>query len=248
MYAAAEHIVTVGEGYKQKLIEKGVRANDISVITNGFDAEIFHPQPPDENIRQRYDLNHEFICSYIGTIGMACGLDVVLRAAKLLKTKKRNDIKFLLIGSGAAKGQLQQHALEEKLDNIIFAGRQDKKLIPGFLSISNACLVHLRKTELFKTVLPSKIFESAAIAKPIILGVEGYAAEFLKKANAGTCIEPENAEHLVQSVENLADDPDRCRSLGQAGHEYVMKHHNRDDLANEYLDIAARFTNAGSER
>jgi len=154
----------------------------------------------------------------------------------------------LLIGSGAAKGQLQQHALEEKLDNIIFAGRQDKKLIPGFLSISNACLVHLRKTELFKTVLPSKIFESAAIAKPIILGVEGYAAEFLKKANAGTCIEPENAEHLVQSVENLADDPDRCRSLGQAGHEYVMKHHNRDDLANEYLDIAARFTNAGSER
>jgi len=241
MYAAAHHIVTVGKGYKQKLIEKGVQANDISVITNGFDGEIFHPQQPDKNIRQHYNLNDEFICSYIGTIGMACGLDVVLRAAKLLKNKQRNDIKFLLIGSGAVKAQLQQQALEENLDNIVFIGRQNKLLIPGFLSITDACLVHLKKSELFKTVLPSKIFESAAMAKPIILGIEGFAAEFIKQADAGICIEPENAEQLAQEVKNLADDPQLCQSLGQAGHEYVIKHHNHDSLANEYLDIIFRF-------
>lgn len=248
MYAAAKHIVTVGKGYKQKLIEKGVQANDITVITNGFDGEFFHPQQPNENIRRHYNLNHEFICSYIGTIGMACGLDVVLRAAKLLKNKQRNDIKFLLVGSGAIKARLQQQALEEKLDNIVFVDRQDKHLIPGFLSITDACLVHLKKTELFKTVLPSKIFESAAMAKPIILGIEGFAAEFVKQANAGTCIEPENAEQLAQSIENLADNPQLCQSLGQAGREYVMKYHNRDSLANEYLDIAVRFSSSANER
>ncbi len=172
---------------------------------------------------------------------MACGLDVVLRAAKLLKNKQRNDIKFLLIGSGAVKAQLQQQALEENLDNIVFVGRQDKHLIPGFLSITDACLVHLKKTELFKTVLPSKIFESAAMAKPIVLGIEGFAAEFVKQANAGICIEPENAEQLAQEVKNLADDSQLCQLLGQAGREYVMKHHNRDSLANEYLDIIVRF-------
>jgi glycosyltransferase involved in cell wall biosynthesis len=243
MYMAAKHIVTVGKGYKQKLIEKGVRANDISVIANGFDGEIFHPRQPDENIRKHYNLNHEFICSYIGTIGMACGLDVILRAAKLLKNKQRNDIKFLLIGAGAVKAQLQQQALEENLDNIVFVGRQDKHLIPGFLSITDACLVHLKKAELFKTVLPSKIFEAAAMAKPIILGLDSFAAEFVKQANAGICIEPENAEQLAQTVEKLADDPKLCQLLGQAGRKYVMKHHNRDSLANKYLDIIVRFGN-----
>lgn len=74
------------------------------------------------------------------------------------------------------------------------------------------------------------------IAKPIILGVDGSASEFLRQAKAGICIEPENAEQLAKEVEALADDPQLCRSLGQAGREYVMKHHNRDSLANEYLD------------
>jgi glycosyltransferase involved in cell wall biosynthesis len=248
MYAAAQHIVTVGQGYKQKLIEKGVPAEDISVITSGFDCEIFYPRQSDEKIRQRYNLNHEFVCSYVGTIGMACGLEVVLHAAKLLKNKQRSDIKFSLVGAGAVKKQLQRQALEEKLDNVVFVGRQDKYLIPKVLSVTDACLVHLRKTDLFKTVLPSKIFEATAMAKATILGVEGYAAQFLKEANAGICIEPENAEQLAEAVENLADDPQLCRSLGQAGYEYVTKHHDRDSLANEYLDTIVRFSNSANRR
>ncbi len=248
MYAAAQHIVTVGQGYKQKLIEKGVQAEAISVITNGFDCEIFYPRQSDESIRQRYNLNHEFICSYVGTIGMACGLEVVLRAAKLLKNKQRNNIKFLLVGAGAVKKQLQQQALEGNLDNVVFVDRQDKHLIPGFLSISDVCLVHLKKADLFKTVLPSKIFEASAMAEPIILGVEGYAAQFLKEANAGICIEPENAEQLAQAVENLADNPQLCQSLGRAGYEYVTKHHDRDNLANEYMDTIVHFGSVVNKR
>ncbi len=248
MYAAAQHIVTVGKGYKQKLSEKGIPAQNISVIPNGFDHEIFYPRQPDDNIRQRYNLNHEFVCSYVGTIGMACGLEVVLRVAKLLKNRQRNDIRFLLVGAGATKNALQKQALEENLDNITFVGRQDKHLIPGFLSISDACLVHLKKTDIFKTVLPSKIFEAAAMAEPVILGVEGYAAEFLREANAGMCIEPENAEQLTQAVEKLADNPQLCRSLGQSGREYVMEHHDRDSLANEYLDTIVRSNNSANRR
>lgn len=243
MYASAQHIVTVGEGYKQKLIKKGIQTKNISVIPNGFDAEIFYPRQSDDKIRQHYNLNHQFICSYVGTIGMACGLEVILHAAKLLKNKQRNDIKFLLVGAGATKTQLQQQAFENGLDNILFVGRQDKDAIPGFLSITDACLVHLKKTDIFKTVLPSKIFEAAAMAKPVILGVEGHAADFIKQSNAGICIEPENAEQLTQAVETLADNPKLSDSLGMAGYEYVKKHHNRDNLANNYLNIIAHFAN-----
>jgi len=236
MYAAAKHIITVGKSYKQVLIEKGVPAEDISIITNGFDCDIFYPRESDEKVRQRYNLNGEFVCSYVGTIGMACGLEVVLHTAKLLKNRQRNDIKFLLVGAGATKEQLRRQALEENLDNIVFVERQDREAIPRILSVADACLVHLRRSDHFKTVFPSKILEATAMAKPTILGVEGYAAQFLREADAGICIEPENADQLAEAVENLADDPELCRSLGQAGREYVTKHHDRDNLASEYLD------------
>ncbi|MBN2181528.1 MAG: glycosyltransferase family 4 protein [Sedimentisphaerales bacterium] len=248
MYAAAKHIVTVGLGYKQKLIEKGINPEIISIITNGFDSEIFYPRQLDEKFRQLYKPNQEFVCSYVGTIGMACALDVVLRAAKLLKNREKYNIKFLLVGDGAVKKQLQQEAIDNNLDNIVFVDRQDKHLIPGLLSITDVCLVHLKKADLFKTVLPSKIFEAAAMAEPIILGVEGYAAQFLKEANAGICIEPENAEQLARVVENLAGDSNLCKSLGQSGYEYVKKHHNRDTLANEYLNTITRFCGRANKR
>jgi glycosyltransferase involved in cell wall biosynthesis len=171
---------------------------------------------------------------------MACGLDIVLRAAKILRDKERDNLKFLLVGDGAAKDQLQQQAVTERLDNIVFVGRQDKKAIPSILSSVDSCLVHLRKTELFKTVLPSKIFEAAAMAKPIVIGVAGCAADLVKSAKAGICIEPENAEQLVAALERLADDRRLCGEFGKAGCEYVVKHYDRDKLALDYLDAITR--------
>lgn len=137
------------------------------------------------------------------------------------------------------KAQLQEESLREKLDNVIFAGRQEKNLIPGFLSITNVSLVHLKKAELFEFVLPSKIFESAAMAKPIILGVEGFAARLVTQASAGVCIEPENGEQLADAVEKLADNAPLCESLGLAGREFVVESYDRDSLASEYMDILA---------
>jgi len=245
MYAGSQHIVTVGERYKQKLIVKGVQAKDISVITNGVDRDGFHPCEADKKIRQRYNLDGHFICGYVGTIGMACGLDVVLRAAKILKDKKRNDIRFMLVGDGAVRDQLQEQTATEGLDNIIiFVGRQDKKMIPSFLSAVDSCLVHLRKAELFKTVLPSKIFEATAMARPVLLGIEGCAADLVNSAKAGICIEPENAEQLVAALERLADNRDLCHEFGQAGHEYVVTHYDRDNLARNYLDIIIKTRNS----
>lgn len=241
MYATADHIVTVGEGYKQRLIEKNVDKEKISVVMNGVDTELFSPMDRDIQLQKKWGLDGKFVCSYVGTVGMACGLEVVIEAARKLKQMGRENIAFLIVGDGARRDELQKMATEHQLDNIVFTGRQDKDLIPNFLSISDACLVHLKNTELFKTVIPSKIFEAAGMAKPIIIGVAGFATEIVKRANAGICIEPENAEQLAQEVKNLADDPQLCQLLGQAGREYVMKHHNRDSLANEYLDIIVRF-------
>jgi len=237
MYKAAEHIVTVGEGYKKKLLEKNVPEEKITVIPNGIDLEILQPAQPNKQIIQKYNLEGKLVCSYIGTIGMAAGLDAVIETAKELKKQNDKSIVFMLVGDGAEKETLQQKAAEESLDNIVFTGRVDKKQIPAYLSVSNACLIHLRKTELFKTVLPSKIFEACATAKPIILGVEGFAADFVKKANAGICIEPENPKQLFDAVKKLSQNPGLCCSLGKNGQEFVIKNHDRKNLSAEFLAL-----------
>jgi len=185
LYASATHIVTVGEGYKQRLLQKNVQDDEISIIPNGLDDNIFYPREKAKGIIEKYNLNEKFVCSYVGTIGMACGLEVVLRAAKKLKVNEVSDIHFLLVGDGASRESLAIEAEKEGLnDYISFIGRQPKELIPSLLATSDVCLIHLRKTDLFTTVLPSKIFEAAGMKRPLINGVDGDAAKLVKKAHA----------------------------------------------------------------
>jgi len=237
MYKAASHIVTVGEGYKRQLVAKRVDGNKITIITNGVDTELFCPQRADEDIRHRHNLDGDFVCAYVGTIGMACGLNVVVQAGRILKESGHRKIKLLLIGDGAMRRQLEEDMRTHKLDNIIFTGSLPRGSIPRYLASVDACLVHLKRTDLFKSVLPSKMFEAAAMERPIILGVEGDSAELLTAASAGICIEPENAEDLVAALLELARDNDLRVRYGRSGREYVTRHFDRDVLANNYLEL-----------
>jgi UDP-N-acetylmuramyl pentapeptide phosphotransferase/UDP-N-acetylglucosamine-1-phosphate transferase/glycosyltransferase involved in cell wall biosynthesis len=252
MYAAATHIVTVGEGYRDELCRKGVPSAKITVIPNGVDQEVFQPRRADAALRARWGLDGRFVCAYVGTIGMASGLDVVLRAAAQLAARQRHDIHFLIAGDGAVREELEAEAARAGLSNVTFTGRLDKALIPALLASVDVALVHLKKRDLFTTVMPSKIFEAAAMAKPIILGVEGYAAELVQRAGCGICIEPENEAELIAAVEQLIDTPAFGATLGRAGRDYFVRRFDRAALAGDYLELIRRLrdrhsgTGAGS--
>jgi UDP-N-acetylglucosamine 2-epimerase (non-hydrolysing) len=247
MYRLADHIVTVGEGYKEQLLAKGVDARKLTVIPNGINADEYIPRESTRDLRRRFGLNGEFICAYLGTIGMAAKLEVVLGAARQLKDNCIPSIKFMLIGDGAERERLQQQAAEEGLESVIFTGRQEKRLIPEFLAAVDACLVHLKKTDLFKSVLPSKIFEAAAMQKPIIMGVQGYAADLIRRSGAGICIEPENHGELCDAVLSLASNPDLARQYGQQGRSYILSHFDRKILSRQYEKLIVNLANAKTD-
>jgi glycosyltransferase involved in cell wall biosynthesis len=237
MYAAATRIVTVGRGYQQELEARGVPAEQISVIPNGVDRDRFDPAADGAPLRARYAPQGEFLCSYVGTIGMGSGLAVVLRAAERLREQGRRDVVFLLVGDGAVREDLEREARERGLAQVVFTGRLPKSEMPGVLAASDACLVHLARQPLFRTVMPSKIFEAAAMARPIVLGVEGFAAEVVEGAGAGICIEPENAEQLVAAVLRLAADRELGRRLGRAGQERIAAAYDYSELARAYAGL-----------
>lgn len=248
MYAAANRIVTVGGGYRDQLTDRGVATERIDIVPNGVDRGLFADRGAGASVRDKFDLGDAFVCSYVGTIGMGSGLEVVLRAARLLRDEGRDDIAFVLVGDGAIREALERTALQEGLTQVVFTGRQDKSTMPDFLAMADVCLVHLLRRDLFRTVLPSKIFEAAAMKKPIILGVEGSAAQIVREANAGICIAPENEMELVEAVKRLAGDRDLANRMGQAGFESIAAVHDYDRLAEKYAEIVERVAEAGNSR
>ena len=265
MYRVCDRLVTVGEGYFERLAAKGVPREKMSIVMNGTDLETFSPRPKNRELLKKYGLEDKFVVSYIGTVGMACGLQVVLDAAEKINSEDRRiigerregrgrgnrstvdgeekvevdgeRIVFVIVGDGAERARLEEQVKIRGLDNIVFTGRQPKSTMPDWVASSDVNLVHLKKTDLFTTVMPSKIFESAGCARPILMGVDGFAKKLVMDAGAGIPMEPCNVSELVDGVKRFAADPELCKRLGQNAYDNIAKVHNRDRQAEDYLRL-----------
>lgn len=232
MYAAADAIVAVGRGYRDNLIGKGVNPGKVDVIYNGVDMETFTPRAPDAAFLRRFGLEGRRVCGYIGTVGMAHGMEIFLEAAE--RTRDR-PWAWLIVGDGARLDDLRAKASARGLANLVFTGRLPKEDMPAAWSVLDACLIHLRKSELFETVIPSKMFEAMGMEIPILMGVRGEAAELVAEAGAGIPIEPEDAGELIEGFGRLL--AEGKEGYGRAGREYVSRSFDRDALAEAYLGL-----------
>ncbi|MCA9061018.1 MAG: glycosyltransferase family 4 protein, partial [Planctomycetaceae bacterium] len=238
MYRSADHIVAVGNGYADNVASKVPVADRISVIYNGVDGSHFTPAKRNDDFLKSVGMQDRFVCAYVGTIGMAHGLETVLDAAELLVQAGRNEIGFLLVGDGARREYLESLTAERGLSSMVaFTGRLDKSAMPLALASSDCLLVHLRPCDLFSTVIPSKIFEAMAMERAIIMGVPGESAQIVERSGAGIAMIPGNAESLVQCVTALCDDPALRKQLEQCGRSFVLEQFSRDAFAREYLGI-----------
>ncbi len=246
MYSMADQIVTVGSGYRDHILDRTDGNAEIAVIPNGVDLEKLDPSTADNSFfdEQRLD-GADFVCSYIGTLGMAHGLEVVPEAARILKNEGRRDIHFALIGDGATRGGLEARAAQLQVNDLVsFHGLIPKRDIATAYASSDAVLIHLSDNELFETVIPSKLFEAMAMKCPIILGVRGAAKRIVDEAHAGISFEPEEPRQLADAIKLTSDDRPFRESLAARGRSYVRERFSRDSLATEFLDVLNELTGA----
>jgi len=244
LYDRAERIVVVSPAFKDRLIHDWrVPAHRIAVIENGVEPDLFSPASPLETAVHRTQLQAEgkFLVSYIGTMGNAHGLETLLNAAAQLQ-QTAPDVLFLLVGEGAEKRRIQDLAASRNLINVRFLGQQPRERIPLFISASDACVVLLKNTDVFKTVIPTKMLEFMSCARPVILGVEGQARQILETAAAGIAIEPENSAALASAIQTLQHDlPLRCQ-MGQRGRNYILENFSRATTADRYIKVLEALT------
>jgi glycosyltransferase involved in cell wall biosynthesis len=234
-YRKAERIVPVTDSFKTYMLGKGIEAGKITVVKNGVDLAQYAPRDGASALADELGVKGKFVVAYFGTHGMAHHLETILHAARRLSSSQ--NIVFLMVGDGAERQALVRMRDEMALANVMMLDQQPKIRMRDFWALSDVSLVLLKKSDLFKTVIPSKIFESLAMAKPIILGVEGECADLLRAAKAGICIEPEQADDLAAHVLELSQNPDRCQQLGRNGRQYVREHFDRIVLARKLASV-----------
>ena len=237
LYRRASAIVSVTNAFRDNLIRRGISGSKIYVITNGVDTGRFFPRDKDAQLVERFGLSGKFVAGYIGAHGMAHALDTVLDVAKRLKNDPSGErFCFILLGDGANKGALMERARKEGLNNVIFLDTVPKEEVSRYWSILDAAIIHLKKTSLFTSVIPSKLFECMAMGIPVLHGVLGESAMIVEREGVGIVFEPENPHALYNALLRLADDREQYLQYRQnavtASHKY-----DRRALAAEMLKI-----------
>jgi colanic acid biosynthesis glycosyl transferase WcaI len=250
LYRKADHIVVVSPAFKDHLIAHWqVPAGKISVVENGVETNLFRPDPAADAVRR--ELAHEgiaadgsFLVCYIGTMGMAHGLETLIASAEELQSTLP-DCTFLLIGEGAERQRIMELSAARGLANVKFIGEQPRQRIPALVSAADACLVMLKKADLFKTVIPTKLLEYMACERPVIIAVDGQAREIVEDAGAGVFVPPEDSHALAQTICALALDAGARRQMGLSGRRYIVTNFSREKTAQKYIEILEELTGTG---
>ena len=234
LYRKAARVSVVTPGMVERLANRGVPREKLFLLTNGVDTSVFKPATPNMELARSLGLDRRKVFLYAGTHGMAQGLGTVLDAAKQTKNL---DVLYVLAGEGAEKDALIRRAQSEGIANIKFLPNQPKQTMPDLLNLAYATIIPLRRLDLFKSALPSKMFESMATAKPIVASLWGEAADLIESAGCGIVAAPEDAAGMRDAVERLAADPALARRLGEKGRHYVQAHFDRERIAGRFLEL-----------
>lgn len=240
LYRKAAAVVSVTNAFKSNLIARGIDGAKIHVVTNGVDISRFRPMPKDGELVERLGLGDRFVAGYIGTHGLAHHLDTIIETAALLdKAPHGEHIRILMLGDGADRARLKSLAEAQELSNILFLESVSKDQVVRYWSLLDASIVHLKRDDLFKTVIPSKIFECMGMGIPILHGVEGESAGIVRDEGVGISFQPENAANLAEKLLLMAQDQALRRRLADAGPPAALNY-RRSALAEKMLAIVTQ--------
>lgn len=235
LYRRAALIICVTHGIKRNLEQRGIEGEKIAVVTNGVDLSRFAPRKRDFELSRRLKLEQRFVAGYIGTHGLAHGLDTLLdAAAKLQRQATGAKVTFLFVGDGAEKKSLRKRAERLQLENVIFLDSVPKEDVARYWSLLDVSIIHLRRRELFRSVIPSKLFECMAMGIPVLHGVPGESAEIVLREDVGRVFEPENADSLIHVLLEMAADTAGL-ARWRANARKAAEHYNRQALARSML-------------
>ncbi len=233
LYRHADQVIVNSPGFIDHVTRRGAR--QVELIPNGADPAMFAPDSCGSDFRSRHGLDGKFVALYAGAHGLSNDLGILLEAA--CRLKGQDHIRFVLVGDGKEKSNLQKQAALLRLDNLLFLPAVPKSAMTDVLAASDACIAILKPIEMYKTTYPNKVFDYMAAGRPVILAIGGVIREVVESAQAGLYISPGDPTALAGAVEMLAGDPALARKQGMAGLQFIKDHFDRGQLAQQLTAV-----------
>ena len=249
VYRFADHLLVVTDGARENLLKKGVPPEKVSVGKHWIDEQLFVSGTGGARAitRAAHRWSDRFVLLFAGNIGLVQGLDTVIEAAAALPPA--SNVVIAIVGDGTDRHRLQERVRALGLsDRVQFLARRPMSEMPPLFDAADALLVHLRKSELSRLVIPTKTLAYLAAGRPIVMAMEGAAADIVTAAGAGISLPSEDPAALVDAIERLRGLPAAERqAMGARARAYLAAHFSKEVVIPEY-EAVLRTVAATRER
>jgi glycosyltransferase involved in cell wall biosynthesis len=229
-YRMASLVICVTESARNEVIARGSAPGKTILAPNGFDPIKLAERSPYER------LPGQFVAAFVGNMGLATGLDIILDAAAILLTD--SNVRFVLAGGGADRDRLALRIASEGLTNVSMVGVIPRPEANALIKAADVCIVPLHRS--LMDSLPTKLFDALVIGCPVICCANGEASDFVKRSGGGYVVEPENGSALASSIRALIANPAGRIRLAEAGRAYVLQNYDRSSIMRGVAEVLAR--------
>jgi colanic acid biosynthesis glycosyl transferase WcaI len=237
-------IIVLGEFMKKRLLEKGINI-PIHIIDSWADqSEIYPIEKEKTRFYNEWNIAGNFIIHYSGNMGLNHSFDTILEAASRLNN--HNDIKFIFVGNGAKRIEIEEYVSKNRLNNVIIKDYVAREYLNDNLNCSDVSVITLRKNSV-GIVVPSKLYGIMASGKPIIFvgPQECEIAYIIKQHQIGYIIDDGDADSFVRIVLNLRDNPIIQSKLGNKARLAFLMYYERKIATERHFDILMNLEKSG---
>jgi len=221
-----EKIIVTNE-YEQTLLLNDYGLKNIEIIANGIDQERFKKL---SSIQSKSSA--EFIVTYVGNIGLAQNIKVLLDTAKDMQ-----NISFYIIGDGIELEDLKKYAKELDLKNVKFLGKLDWNELETYYEKSS--ILYAQLDSKYISAMPSKLYEYASVGLPIIYGGVGQATTFIDKLENAIVVKPNDKQSLIDAIDALKN---KKNTISQKNRTLIYQEYLRESSTNKIKNIIEKLT------
>ncbi|MGY5318975.1 glycosyltransferase [Neomicrococcus lactis] len=240
---SADAVITIGEQMKNLLISRDIESHVISMSPNAVgEAFLASPQVP-RTVRAEMGLEEEPI--FVGTVSSLVdyeGLETLIQAYAMLRSR-RDDVRLLIVGDGAASRRLRREALSLGLDpTTIFTGRVPREQAVKYHQALDIFVVPRQDLLVTRAVTPLKPVEAMAMERPVVASDLPALREIVTHGVTGTLVPPGDPEQLAKALEELVENAELRFRMGRAGRQSVLLNRTWSTSVQASLKLYKQFS------
>lgn len=238
IYKKSEFVVALSPGMQEGVIDVGMPENKTAMIPNMSKPDKFYPHEKNVEISKQFGIDlTKFNVVHFGSMGKANGLQYIIEAARCLKEKRDDSIRFIFLGFGATEPVIKKLSEDYCLNNVQFLGNHPMSTVAEVVNCCDASITTFLPLPILKTNSPNKLFDSLSAGKPIIVNSAGWTKDLVEKEDCGFFVDPERPEELAVKLLEIKDNKEQLERWGDNSRKLSLEVFDKNILAAKVADV-----------